>query len=165
MIQAVPAVWHLGMHCRAGQRIPVELCVLQRCKRIPERSPALTGKLTDRVKLVGATINCGGGYLHPEPQPHVQSYVVAMDQVCCDDARAQTRHGRTQYIPIRDVTSGSSHHSHDRPFSKAEQDLYCRLSMQAQACGVPSRSCCCCHCTAETAHRVAPACLWADTNF
>jgi len=33
------------------------------------------------VKLVGATINCGGGYLHPQPQPHVQSYVVAMDQV------------------------------------------------------------------------------------
>ena len=45
---------------------------------------ALTGKLTERVKLVGATINCGGGYLHPEPQPHVQSYVVAMDQVPFD---------------------------------------------------------------------------------
>jgi hypothetical protein len=49
---------------------------------------ALTGKLTDRVKLVGATINCGGGYLHPEPQPHVQSYVVALDQVPIDRGHA-----------------------------------------------------------------------------
>ena len=42
---------------------------------------ALTGKLTESVKLVGATINCGGGYFHPNPQPHVQSYAIATDQV------------------------------------------------------------------------------------
>ena len=42
---------------------------------------ALTRKLTESVKLVGATINCGGGYFHPDPQPHVQSYAVAMDAV------------------------------------------------------------------------------------
>ena len=54
---------------------------------------ALTGKLTDRVKLVGATINCGGGYLHPEPQPHVQSYVVAMDQVTVRKAPCDNEQG------------------------------------------------------------------------
>lgn len=42
---------------------------------------ALTRKITESVKLVGATINCGGGYFHPDPQPHVQSYAVAMDTV------------------------------------------------------------------------------------
>lgn len=42
---------------------------------------ALTRKITATVKLVGATINCGGGYFHPDPQPHVQSYTVAMDAV------------------------------------------------------------------------------------
>lgn len=41
----------------------------------------LTTKLSESVKLVGATINCGGGYFHPDPQPHVQSYAVAMDAV------------------------------------------------------------------------------------
>lgn len=35
-------------------------------------------KITDKVKLVGSTINCGGAYGHP-PVPHVQTYVVATD--------------------------------------------------------------------------------------
>ena len=39
---------------------------------------ALTDKITEDVKLVGATINCGGAYGVP-PTPHVQSYLVATD--------------------------------------------------------------------------------------
>ncbi|MCJ1464020.1 hypothetical protein MMC07_002630 [Pseudocyphellaria aurata] len=35
-------------------------------------------KITEEVKLVGSTINCGGAYGHP-PVPHVQTYVVATD--------------------------------------------------------------------------------------
>lgn len=49
---------------------------------------AFTSKLTNVVKLVGATINCGGAYGRP-PVPHVQSYVVATDRV-----GLQVRHGQ-----------------------------------------------------------------------
>lgn len=42
---------------------------------------AFVRKLTRDVKLVGATINCGGAYALSAQQPHVQSYAVAMDQV------------------------------------------------------------------------------------
>lgn len=38
-----------------------------------------TSKLNDSVKLVGATINCGGAQGRP-PEPHVQSYLVATDR-------------------------------------------------------------------------------------
>lgn len=50
-------------------------------------SHVLTGKLTDRVKLVGATISCEQSYLGGDPKntarqnPHVQSYFMATDQV------------------------------------------------------------------------------------
>ncbi len=42
---------------------------------------AFVRKLAGDVKLVGATINCGGAYALSAQQPHVQSYAVAMDQV------------------------------------------------------------------------------------
>lgn len=45
-------------------------------------STAFTRKLAGDVKLVGSTINCGGAYALSAQQPHVQSYAVAMDQVC-----------------------------------------------------------------------------------
>ena len=38
----------------------------------------MTAKLNDDVKLVGPTINCGGGYGHP-PVAHIQTYAVATD--------------------------------------------------------------------------------------
>lgn len=41
---------------------------------------AYTSKLTNVVKLVGSTVNCGGAYGRP-PVPHVQTYVVATDRV------------------------------------------------------------------------------------
>jgi hypothetical protein len=47
----------------------------------------LISKLSATVKLVGPTINCGGSPLHGDvngvwrDNPHVQSYVVATDQV------------------------------------------------------------------------------------
>ena len=44
---------------------------------------ALTDKLNDRVKLVGATVSCGASGPHP-PTVHVQSYVVATDAVGLD---------------------------------------------------------------------------------
>ncbi|KAK9808001.1 hypothetical protein WJX73_002333 [Symbiochloris irregularis] len=40
---------------------------------------ALTNKLTASVKLVGPSINCGGGYGHP-PISHVQTYALATDR-------------------------------------------------------------------------------------
>ena len=39
---------------------------------------ALTDRLKGKVKMVGATINCGGVYDVPAV-PHVQSYLVALD--------------------------------------------------------------------------------------
>lgn len=41
---------------------------------------AFTSKLTADVKLVGSSINCGKAYSVVDPQPHVQSYIVATDQ-------------------------------------------------------------------------------------
>eukprot|EP00891_Asterochloris_glomerata_P004976 jgi/Astpho2/4976/fgenesh1_pg.00070_%23_29_t len=41
---------------------------------------AFTSRITDSVKLVGSTINCGRAY-EMAPTPHVQTYVVATDQV------------------------------------------------------------------------------------
>ena len=38
-----------------------------------------TAKLNERVKLVGSTISCGGGYTQA-PTPHVQTYAVATDR-------------------------------------------------------------------------------------
>lgn len=40
---------------------------------------AFTAKLTDKVKLVGSSISCGGAYTYP-PTPHVQTYAVATDR-------------------------------------------------------------------------------------
>lgn len=40
---------------------------------------ALTDRITAKVKLVGATIHCGVTYDVPAV-PHVQSYLVAVDQ-------------------------------------------------------------------------------------
>lgn len=41
---------------------------------------ALTDRLKGKVKMVGATISCGGVYDVPAV-PHVQSYLVAVDRV------------------------------------------------------------------------------------
>ncbi|KAK9817964.1 hypothetical protein WJX72_005006 [[Myrmecia] bisecta] len=48
-------------------------------KGVMHWTQAFTNKLTDVVKLVGATINCGGAYEMPAT-PHVQTYVVATDR-------------------------------------------------------------------------------------
>lgn len=40
---------------------------------------AFTERLSEEIKLVGSTINCGGAHGRP-PYPHVQSYAVATDQ-------------------------------------------------------------------------------------
>lgn len=50
-------------------------------------SNILTAKLTSKVKLVGSTISCEGTFLHGDltaerrQNPHVQSYIMATDQV------------------------------------------------------------------------------------
>ena len=41
---------------------------------------ALLSKLTEKVKLVGSTISCGGSHGSP-PAPHIQSYLVATDSI------------------------------------------------------------------------------------
>ena len=66
-----------------------------------------TGRLGPRVKLVGSTINCQPVWWHSDPanemrhNPHVQSYVMATDQVILtsNDCRARL----------------SEHHIADRP--------------------------------------------------
>ncbi len=60
------------------------------------------GKLSDKVKLVGATISCEGspfeGNVEGEwrTNPHVQSYVLATDQVCdtLGGGACATKHAR-----------------------------------------------------------------------
>lgn len=47
-------------------------------KRRMHWTEALTDRLKGKVKMVGATINCGGAYDVPAV-PHVQSYLVALD--------------------------------------------------------------------------------------
>lgn len=50
-------------------------------------SSILTSRLAGKVKLVGSTISCEGTFLHGNvtavrrQNPHVQSYVMATDQV------------------------------------------------------------------------------------
>jgi hypothetical protein len=57
---------------------------MSRVQRAVHWSRILTDRLTDDVKLVGATISCEGTQeteTHPARQnPHVQSYLVATDQ-------------------------------------------------------------------------------------
>ena len=48
-------------------------------KRRMHWTEALTDRLRGQVKLVGATINCGGAFGMPA-LPHVQSYLAAVDQ-------------------------------------------------------------------------------------
>lgn len=61
---------------------------------------ALTSRLSETVKLVGPTINCGGAYDHP-PVAHVQSYAAATDQAGLGVMRAAGVFGC--YDSIRDV--------------------------------------------------------------
>jgi hypothetical protein len=66
-------------HAKAGWWLPVQAGL--------HWSKLLTARLGPRVKLVGSTISCepaweGGNFANPRRQnPHVQSYLMATDQV------------------------------------------------------------------------------------
>ena len=71
------------MHRNAGHAVDTAACVQAGL----HWSKLLTSRLGPRVKLVGSTISCepaweGGNTANPRRQnPHVQSYVMATDQV------------------------------------------------------------------------------------
>lgn len=56
-------------------------------QRFVHWSSILTSRLVGKVKLVGSSISCEGTFLHGDPtaiyrqNPHVQSYMMATDQV------------------------------------------------------------------------------------
>lgn len=51
---------------------------------------ALTDRLKGKVKLVGATISCGAPE-HVPAVPHVQSYLIAVDQIGLKVIREEVR--------------------------------------------------------------------------
>lgn len=66
-------------------------CHLHLLQKFVHWSSILTSRLTDKVKLVGSTISCEGTFLHGNltaerrQNPHVQSYMMATDQVILVD--------------------------------------------------------------------------------
>ena len=83
-------------------------------------SAPLLGKLGPGVKLVGATVNCGGAYGRP-PAPHVQSYLAATDHV-----GLQVRVGRGTCARVGLRWVGARHLRRARCTSTPAPDLHPR---------------------------------------
>lgn len=66
---------------------------------------ALTDRLVGKVKMVGATISCGGVYDVPAV-PHVQSYLVAVDQTGFNVLRKAVRFTWPLCIPSASFDAG-----------------------------------------------------------
>lgn len=71
-----------------SSRLKLQMFSMSSClQRFVHWSSILTSRLVGKVKLVGSTISCEGTFLHGDPtavyrqNPHVQSYVMATDQV------------------------------------------------------------------------------------
>ena len=87
-------------------------------------SKVFTGRLSEDVKLVGSTISCETAYMGGKPgnearhNAHVQSYVMATDQVlvCCTQLRSslpQVFQCSTAVRPTNQHPAAATHASHD----------------------------------------------------